>query len=367
MARKKGAQRTKITSTAELLPGLVQDWGGFEQFTAQLNRTAENVRVEHNVELVDRAGVPRRIDVVLRYREGLVDHLVLIECKFWKKNVSREKVDAFAQTIRELNASHGIIFSAVGFQSGAVASAEANGISLFKVREPSTGEWGAPGRVVDIYLTVVGRAVGSIAFPSAMTFASVENTDLRFDLHLGGDSATNTSVILSDGSVSTLEEQITLRSFDAARQIYALEVAKGVPFLAHNGTRRVWRSSTTIFFPLPLRPVAHPNVLIPAIQMQVGVEILQSRIVVDRAKAYTFVVAIEDCVTKNVTGATRRPGEELTSMFPLETRVDAKDAIQNGSVISAWVRDLQAFDKFSLLNEGQVEDSDVTDVAVPPP
>lgn len=370
----------KGRSPSDLLPGLVLNWGGFELFVADLNKTAEDVSVEHDVTLIDRSGVPRQIDVVLRYRKGLVRHLVIIECKYWKRNVSREKVDAFAQAVDELNADRGIIFSVVGFQSGAIKSAAANGISLFKVREPTPGEWGAPGRHVDLYLAVVFRSVGACTFPGTM--ALVPNTNsgaplagvsvpenvtvgdgtlaphFNINMNIGADNPTSTPVVLGDGTSSTLEEQMFLRSLDAARQIYATETAKGLPFFPDNGCRRVWHWHMTLFSPMPLLSIA-PPILIPIIRMQVGIAIMQSRIKIDRAKNYTFAIAVEDCVSNAVTGATRRPGEALTSVFDLKERVDPSDAIQNGSLITVWAKDMFPFDDFAHLAEGQVESGEL--------
>jgi hypothetical protein len=106
------------------LHNLVNDWGGFEQFVAKLHETG-TVDVQHNVTLIGRSGVPRQIDVLVKHREGLYEHLIIVECKHWKKNVSRLHVDALMTAVNDLNAARGVIFSVKGFQKGAITLATA--------------------------------------------------------------------------------------------------------------------------------------------------------------------------------------------------------------------------------------------------
>jgi hypothetical protein len=54
-------------------------WGGFEKLVAELHETGE-VTVEHNAILIGKSGTPRQIDVLVRHKQGLYDHLVIAEC-----------------------------------------------------------------------------------------------------------------------------------------------------------------------------------------------------------------------------------------------------------------------------------------------
>jgi Restriction endonuclease len=78
---------------------LVTDWGGFERLVVELHETGE-VTVQHNVTLTGRSGTPRQIDVLIRYKQGLYEHLIIAECKYWNSSVRREDVDALAMTVR---------------------------------------------------------------------------------------------------------------------------------------------------------------------------------------------------------------------------------------------------------------------------
>ena len=170
------------------LGGLIEDWGGFEKLVADLNRTGE-VEVEHNAKLRGKSGAVRQIDVVIRHKQGLIEHLVIIDCKHWKDRVGRAEVDALANSVRELNASRGVIFFVVGFESGAITQAAADGIELFTVRTPTDEEWGAPGRHVDFFLSIAQTAIRNLTFPEARGFGF---NPLSVNLHLGfgtGDSS----------------------------------------------------------------------------------------------------------------------------------------------------------------------------------
>jgi Restriction endonuclease len=116
------------------LNNLISDWGGFEKLVAKLHETG-NVEVQHDVTLIGKSGAPRQIDVLVRHREGFYDHLIIVECKYWKDHVKRLHVDALITAVDDLKASRGVIFSMNGFQEGAVLAAESAAIELFQVRE----------------------------------------------------------------------------------------------------------------------------------------------------------------------------------------------------------------------------------------
>ena len=95
------------------LDNIVEDWGGFERLVAKLHETGD-VAVERNVILKGRSGAPRQIDVLIRHRQGLYEHLVVVECKYWRQSVKRLHVDALATTVREVGAAKGRLVSASG-------------------------------------------------------------------------------------------------------------------------------------------------------------------------------------------------------------------------------------------------------------
>ena len=66
----------------------VKDWGGFEELVAKMHETG-SVEVQRDVTLTGASGAPRQIDVLVTHREGLYEHRILVECKYWHSAVKR--------------------------------------------------------------------------------------------------------------------------------------------------------------------------------------------------------------------------------------------------------------------------------------
>jgi predicted helicase len=103
---------------AKTLADLVKDWGGFEKLVADLSQTGEVTVATPTL-----PGARRQIDVLIRHKQGLIEHLVVVECKYWNSFVERLHVDALATTVREVGASRGVIISTADFQPGAIEQA----------------------------------------------------------------------------------------------------------------------------------------------------------------------------------------------------------------------------------------------------
>ena len=73
----------------------------------------------------------RQFDVVIRFKFGFYDYLVLIECKDHKEFVKASEVDAFVTKKTDAHASKAIMVSASGFQKKARDVAKKHGIHLY--------------------------------------------------------------------------------------------------------------------------------------------------------------------------------------------------------------------------------------------
>ena len=102
-----------------------------------------------NVHLPGASGVSHEIDLLLRIplRKGGTGGLA-VECKDQARPVFKEKVAAFCEVLRDLNAAlkpserlAGLMVSGSGFQAGAVELAAHCGLHLFEIREPSGKDW----------------------------------------------------------------------------------------------------------------------------------------------------------------------------------------------------------------------------------
>jgi hypothetical protein len=330
---------------------LVADWGGFEKLIAQLNETGD-VLVEHNVTLTGRSGAPRQIDVLIRHKQGLYEYLVIIECKFWKENVGRLHVDALITTVQDLNAAKGVLFSVVGFESGAITLAKHVGIDLFKIREPTDEEWGLPGRHIDFFISYVTQSLANPSLPGATGWVQ---GPVNLNLNLGDEATITKTPIAPVDGVSTLEELIMAGLETAVRQAWPGEVLFG----GQEGERRFWKTcSIRPRKPLVVQAPAG-TLIVPEITFNFGIKIIQTRFHHDRGQKYAFLLAVEDCV-KGVTNATaaRVRSEERTQIIQIsKEEVDRGGVMQNGSVMRISLKSYFPFEEVAGLAKGQYDDT----------
>lgn len=337
------------------LSSLVKDWGGFERLVAELNKTGE-VSVQHNAVLTGKSGAGRQVDVLIRHRQGLYEHLIVAECKYWNKAVDRATVDSLATTVREVGASRGVIFSRKGFQSGAITQAASENIALFVVRDLTDEEWGLPGRIVDLFVHVIAVSVGDISLDNAFTVPHMAPTSPHVDLHLGNpETITRTPIKWEGSSATTLEEGIEKAAHQAAQKTYW-----GTPYSFDGGSDGKLRAriSVNIAPPKPIYAQVNGGVIwIPSATLDIGISVSQSRLVIDRGKNLHFALAVEDCVRRTVTAASRHVADTSTILTPLTERESASvdEPVKNGSVLSVWVAGVHSFDEFRGLEPGQWE------------
>jgi hypothetical protein len=295
---------------------LVKDWGGFEKLVAKLHETGE-VTVQHNAILKGRSGADRQLDVLIRHKQGLYEHLVIAEYKYWNSAVERLHVDALATTIQEVGASRGVIFSTKGFQSGAITQAAHDHIELFTVRDLTTEEWGLPGRVVDFYLQVIQPAIGNPSIQGASASVPFGRAigSLSLSLSYGAEGPLSSTPILNPEEDGVLLEA---RVSDAARKALAIFMAEAFTI---NGGAECTRYMLGKVNLEPLQPfviaINNVRVTIPKMSFDLGIKILQSRITIDRAKQYMFALAIENCINGNVSTAARTLDADHTTLSPV--------------------------------------------------
>lgn len=328
---------------------LVSDWGGFERLVADLHKTG-SVSVEHNVCLPGRSGAPRQIDVLVRHKQGLYEHIIVVECKYRNSPIERMHVDALATTVREVGAARGVIFSTKGFQRGAVTQALHDNISLYRVRELSDEEWGLPGRKVELWLHFVAISIGNLQIPGRLMFSPVPRTptSLNIELNFVDPTRTSSTPIRIEGLAETTIEELVMKVAHRSAQEYY----KPAWIRFDNGAEEgVFRTLTQVNIapPLPIQfPMSDGLVIAPRISFDLGIEISQSTIRVDRGAQYAFVLAIEDCINGSITTASRRSNELHTQLrhtvMPPST---TETAVRNGTLISIFERTPVAFENFS--------------------
>ena len=334
---------------------LVKDWGGFEKLVAALHETGD-VTVEHNAHVVGRSGAPRQIDVLLRHKQGLYEHLVVVECKYWNTAVERLHVDALATTVKEVGAAKGVIFSIKGFQSGAVTQAAHDNIELFTVRELTDEEWGLPGKVVDIFLQVNGVSVGNPQFLSTFSFSGFEPRNPSLNITIGNpDSDSRTPMFKEGDPEKTLEEYLSRIARESAGKFY-----QSRPVVLRNGGydgKLLLRGKVNVAPKAPIRIEVNGGIImVSRIEFDVGLIINQSRIVIDRSNNYFFALAVENCVRDRAAYAAKKSSEAVTVIEPITIpdSMNSDDVVKNGSLISVWVKGFESFDQFAGLSYGQL-------------
>ena len=330
-----------------MLENIVTDWGGFEQLVASLNETG-NVSVEHNVTLVGKSGAPRQVDVLLRHKQGLYEHLVIVECKWLATPVERLHIDALATTVRELGASRGVIFSRKGFQSGALAQAKHENIDLFQVRDLTHEEWGLPGRVIDLFLQFVQISIGNPDLVAPVFISkSPEIPQVAFNLGFGPDGPTSKTPLLnSEQKISS--DSLEMKIFEASQRVLKQTILDVGVF--NGGEKRTFYMSRPVNLQSENRfmvPQDNGVLAFEKMTFDLGIRIDQSRITIDRAEKLSFAVAIENCVTQTVTAAYREKDAVATNLshIMLSKVTERDDAVENGTIIRIFMKGMFSFDE----------------------
>ena len=91
----------------------------------------ENIRVEHNVEIIGRSGASHQMDVFWEFKIAGTTYRTCVECKNLQSSIKKTHVAAFAEILRDVDAN-GIIATSNTFQRGAKLLAAFNNIRLMQ-------------------------------------------------------------------------------------------------------------------------------------------------------------------------------------------------------------------------------------------
>jgi restriction system protein len=117
------------------------EWWQYQEETAMFFREL-GLNAETNVP-IQGVRTSHDVDVVVRSRHVGFDVLWLVECKHWKKKVSKLHVLALREIVADTGADRGILLSEEGFQSGAIEAASLTNVqatSLASLRKTTTVE-----------------------------------------------------------------------------------------------------------------------------------------------------------------------------------------------------------------------------------
>lgn len=117
-------------------------WKEFEDIITKIHRqTASDAVVTHNQKIIGKSGVRRQIDVSMIQKGGIYKFFFVIECKWYNRRVSIEKVEAFNTKLEDVGASTGIMISNNGFSKGAICAAERYSITLLSYKQAEEMDW----------------------------------------------------------------------------------------------------------------------------------------------------------------------------------------------------------------------------------
>ncbi|MGQ4620033.1 restriction endonuclease [Nocardia sp. R7R-8] len=108
-------------------------WKNYEDETAEFYRSL-GLDTRTGEQLVGSRGT-HKIDVTVRGLKAGIRFLWIVECKHWRRRVSKEKVAALSAIAQDVGADRGILLSESGFQSGAPRMAQNSNITLTSLSE----------------------------------------------------------------------------------------------------------------------------------------------------------------------------------------------------------------------------------------
>lgn len=318
------------------LNSLVEDWGGFEDLVKDIHEDG-NVSVERGVTLVGKSGATREIDVLIRHQSGTYNYLTLVECKHWRSRVKREQIDVLHSSMMDLNASKGILFTTRGFQKGARAYARSMGIEIFVLRDLTDEEWGKPGRVIDLILQIVSKTIMEVRVVHASSFSLSPDeiaSGVQLSVDFGSNNCENRIVSSHKVRYSTIEDYLTAAAEHAVKEF------NKAPFTINGGAECTRYASMTVKMPFdegPLEVETGGRVLsIDRIELEVGIRIEQSSMLIDRAKHYLYALAVEDCIRDRVQAVSRASKDGVLARKQLyrNSSSSGEGVLENGSIVS---------------------------------
>ena len=106
----------------------MMNWHDLQNLTADLfSDLGCDVSIE---EIVIGARSSHEVDVLVKFKSFGISTTWIIECKHWKRKITKEKIMALRSISDDIGADRGIIVSSSGFQAGAIRAANNTNITL---------------------------------------------------------------------------------------------------------------------------------------------------------------------------------------------------------------------------------------------
>jgi len=328
------------------------DWKDFERFVHDMYAEDERLKVEHNVTVKGKSGARRQIDVRVTHHVNDHTYITVVECKRWKKPVTRERIDILAATIEDTDAAKGVMFTTSGYEAGAQEYAQAKNIDLFRIRDLTDREWGLPGRAVWMHLQFYTTEIHDVK-PEAVLLATVPDppTNLALNLHIRPDGQQDPALTLHDTTDASAGPNL-LAVLHQARHAALTRLAPQLGLL-DNG------ADATRSFIIPLQiefaGAKHRDLhqsfgilRLERLYVELHVLVSQSRLEVDRGEQLDLALAVENYLTRKRSVVTRPAagGALIVGELPeSQTSGPEDDVLENGSLFQIFTEPWVTFEK----------------------
>ncbi|EKD56928.1 MAG: hypothetical protein ACD_58C00042G0005 [uncultured bacterium] len=121
----------------------MKKWKRFEQLVYEIQRTfVKNaiIKINDHIKGVNSCR-KREIDISIRQNIGQYPMLIILECKDFKRPIDVEKIEAFANKIKDVEANQGAFISNSGFTRAAINSAVKFGIKTYRLIDTKSTDW----------------------------------------------------------------------------------------------------------------------------------------------------------------------------------------------------------------------------------
>ena len=171
------------------------DWKGYEDITKYIYEmlgAGYGIKIRSygsKSKIQGKSGVKHQIDVLTEQTDGGKMLLAAIECKYWKKKVTKEVVMKLSETMRDADIASGIIVTTTGFTPDTLTFADHVGIKLVELREAcennGSGEQQIDIGILDIHInaTLTRPKIISIDLGRTQITDEDELMALRFPGH----------------------------------------------------------------------------------------------------------------------------------------------------------------------------------------
>ncbi len=132
------------------------DWKTYESITKYIYETLgkqSGVTIKgygSSCKVKGKSGTSHQIDVITSHTEGSHTYETAIECKYWKKKVSKDIVMKLVQILEDTGISKGIIVSKSGFTRDGIQYAKHTNIEIVHLREYEDKDLQGSSKKIDI-------------------------------------------------------------------------------------------------------------------------------------------------------------------------------------------------------------------------